>query len=231
MDISWGNALILVLLIVLVLVATRLVRTFRKPSAPDISIHSSIEGMRSIGELAVYRVFTKEIVTQSDHSWGEFGSRYLSWVLTKNKMVMIFEFEIEFRFDLRDAAFRIEPRGPRACTIHMPAARHAVHIRDISVYDEQKARVLPWLLPDLLNGFVAGVFSEQDKNRLIAAARDHAEQRANEQIAKLQADLRASAEATLRAVARGFGATDIQFEFEVAERPAMVVDIAERLAA
>lgn len=226
-----GTALTLVLAIVLLFAATRFVQAWRTPKAATPTIHSTIEGMRAIGELAVYRVFTKEIVTQSDHSWGEAGERYLSWLLTRKKMVMIFEFEIEFRFDLRDAAFRIERRDGQGVTFHMPPARHEVRIRDISVYDEQKARLLPWLLPDLLNGFVAGAFSEQDKNRLIAAARSHAELRATEQIKKLQPDLRASAEATLRSVARGLGVSDVQFVFDAEEKPRMVIDIAERLAA
>lgn len=226
-----GNTLTLVLLIVLVFAATRFVLAWRQPRPSEPTIHSSIEGVRAIGELAVCRVFTKEIVTQSDHSWGETGERYLSWLLTRKKMVMIFEFEIEFRFDLRDAAFKIERRGPTACTFTMPAAKHDVRIRDISVYDEQKARLLPWLLPDLLNGFVAGAFSEQDKNRLIAAARGHAEQRATEQIKRLQPDLRASAEATLRPVARALGVTEVDFVFDSAERPSMVIDLPARLAA
>ena len=232
MEFGWGSAITILLLIGLLIAAARFVSAWRGPArAPTVNVHSTIEGMRTIGELAVYRVFTKEIVTQSDHSWGDFGERYLSWLLTRKKMVMIFEFEIEFRFDLRDPRFRIEDLGAGAFRMHMPPASHDVRILDISVYDEQKARVLPWLLPDLLNGFVAGAFNEQDKNRLISAARHHAEQRAAEQIRKLQADLRASAESTLRSVARGFGANDVSFAFDAETKPAIVVDIAERLAA
>jgi hypothetical protein len=232
MDNHWGTAVVLLLLIGLVLALARLVAVWRGPRVPRApAISESIEGVRSVGELAVFKVFTKEIVSQNDHSWGEFGERYLSWLLTRKKMVMIFEFEIEFRFDLRDAAFRIVARGPRAFDFHMPPARHEVHIRDISVYDEQKARLMPWLLPDLLNGFIAGTFPEQDKNRLIAAARSHAEQRALEQILRLQADLRISAQATLRPVARAFGAEDVVFHWDAEKQPAVVIKLAEHVAA
>ena len=86
MEFNWSLIVSLVLLIALVYVATLWVRAWRdrKPSQ-QITIHSSIEDMRSIGELAVYKVFTKEIVTETDHSWGQFGERYLSWVLTQKK--------------------------------------------------------------------------------------------------------------------------------------------------
>ena len=86
MDFNWSLVVVLVLLIALVYMATFFVRALRdrKPSQ-QITIHSNIEDMRSIGELAVYKVFTKEIVAETDHSWGQFGERYLSWVLTQKK--------------------------------------------------------------------------------------------------------------------------------------------------
>ena len=144
---------------------------------------------------------------------------------------MVFEFEIEFRYNLRNNAFQIEPRGQGAYNFIMPPCQHEVFIRNINVYDEQKARVLPWLLPDLLNGFFSGSFSEQDKNRLIAAARQHAEGRAKEQIKNLEGDLHASAESTLRSIARAFGAETVTFEFKTDQEPAMVIEMPNRLAA
>ena len=232
MDFNWSLIIVLLLFIAAIYMATRLVRTWkeRKPSQ-QITVHSSIDDMRAIGELAVYKVFTKEIVTETDHSWGDFGERYLGWVLTKKKMAMVFEFEIEFRFNLRNNSFEIESRGPGSYNFKMPPCQHEVFIRNITVYDEQKAKVLPWLLPDLLNGFFSGSFSEQDKNNLIAAARQHAEDRAKDQILKLQGDLHASAEATLRAIARAFGAQMVTFEFKTDQSPALVIDMPTRLAA
>ena len=35
---------------------------------PEVHIHSSIEEMRSLGELSVFKVITKEIVTARNHS-------------------------------------------------------------------------------------------------------------------------------------------------------------------
>jgi Protein of unknown function (DUF4230) len=223
---------VLLLLIALVVAAIFLVRAWRmKPASSQVHVHGSIEEMRAIGDLSVYKVFTKEIVTETDHSWGDFGSKYLSWVLSKKKMAMIFEFEIEFRYNLRSNAFTIAGRGPGRFQVSLPPCQHNITIRDIHLYDEQKAKVLPWLLPDLLNGFFPTGFSEENKNKLIAAARQHAEEQARVMIKKLEPDLHQSAERTLRSIAKGFGAQDVTFVFADEEQPALVIDIAEKVAA
>ncbi len=229
---SGSLVMVLVLLIGLMVAAIFLVRTWRmKPGASRIHVHGSIEEMRAIGDLSVYKIFTKEIVTETDHSWGEFGNKYLSWLLSKKKMAMIFEFEIEFHYNLRSNAFAIANRGPGRFHVTLPPCQHNITIRDIHLYDEQKAKVLPWLLPDLLNGFLTGGFNEADKNKLIAAARLHAEEQARLLIKKIASDLHQSAERTLRSIARGFGATDVTFEFSDAEQPAMIIALDKRVAA
>ena len=194
-----------------------------------ITIHSSIQHMRSIGQLSVFKVITKEIVTQMDHTWGEFGTRYLSWVVSGKKMAMIFEFEIDFRYDLRSAQFEIRETGEDAFVITLPPCFYEAHIRDIRFYDEQRSRFLPWLLPDLVNAFVAGGFSEADKNRLVDAARTHAEQQAIELINNLQSEVQNSAEATLRSISKAFGAENVAFEFRPQEKIDVQVDLAGTL--
>ena len=93
----------------LALALLSLIRSRR--SRNNITIHSTIQHMRSIGHLSVFKVYTKEIVTQMDHTWGDFGTRYLSWVVSGKKMAMIFEFEIDFRYVLRSAQFEIRETG------------------------------------------------------------------------------------------------------------------------
>jgi hypothetical protein len=186
----------------------------RRRGEANVSVLSSVEHMRSIGQLSVFKAFTKEIVTETDHSWGELGRRYLSWVVTQKKMAMIFEFEIDFRYDLRSIDFKVEPRPEGGFTISMPVCLFEVHIRDIRFYDEQRSRFLPWLLPDLLNGFLAGGFGEEDKNRLVAAARAHAQAQAVRLINDLQSEVQNSAQATLRSISRAFGADEVVFVFK-----------------
>lgn len=142
---------------------------------------------------------------------------------------MIFEFEIDFRYDLRRPEFQIRTLPHGGFAIDMPPCLHEVHIRDIRFYDEQGSRFLPWLLPDLLSGFVGGRFTEADKNRLVAAARDHAEQQASELIGNLQSEVQNSAKATLQSISKAFGAEDVTFEFSPQGRLDFSVDVANKV--
>ncbi|MBQ1783983.1 MAG: DUF4230 domain-containing protein [Gammaproteobacteria bacterium] len=203
----------------------------RSAPAATIEVQSSIEQMKAIGQLSVFKVITREIVTSTDHSWGEFGAKYLSWMLSKKKMAMIFEFEIDFRFDLRRPEFQIRELGEQRYLLHMPPCQHQVFIRDIQFYDEQHGKLLPWLLPDLLNGFLATGFAEADKNRLVAAARDHAEAQARNLISDLQSDVNQSAKSTLEAIAKGFAARQVSFEFDGSPTVDLNVGMASDVAA
>ncbi len=187
------------------------------------TIFSTIQQMKSIGQLSVFKAVTKEIVTETDHSWGAFGKKYLSWVLSQKKMAMIFEFEIDFRYDLRRPEFSIVETGPSAYQLTMPPCMYEVHIRDIRFYDEQGARFMPWLVPDLLNGFLGKGFSEEDKNSLVRSAKDHAEKEARKLIDTLQTEVQASARAVLQSIGKAFGADTLAFEFLREEKPDMSV--------
>jgi hypothetical protein len=202
----------------------------RNKPAQEIRVFSSIEKLRAIGQLSVYKVLTKEIVTETDHTWGEFGNRYLSWVLSGKKMAMIFEFEIDFRFNLQSPFFEINEKGESAYSITMPPCDYEVHIRDIRFYDEQGTKLLPWLLPDLLNGFISGGFSEEDKNKLVDAAKGHAEKQALELINNIQSEVQKSAKSTLESISRAFGATDIDFTFSTQKATELAVEVSEKIA-
>ena len=198
--------------------------------AQEIRIFSSIEQLKAIGQLSVYKVLTKEIVTETDHTWGEFGNRYLSWVLSGKKMAMIFEFEIDFRYNLQSPQFEISEKGEEAYAVTMPPCDYEVHIRDIRFYDEQGTKLLPWLLPDLLNGFISGGFSEEDKNKLVDAAKGHAQKQALELINNIQSEVQKSAKSTLESISRAFGVTDISFMFANQTTTEVEVAVSEKIA-
>jgi hypothetical protein len=220
MNIISNTLLILVLLVLviglLIIVGMLLIR--KRHPASQISIDSSIQKLRSIGQLSVFRVITKEIVTETDHSWGEFGRRYLRWIMSEKKMAMIFEFEIDFRYDLRRPEFEIIGTGENAYMIKMPPCFYEANIRDIRFYDEQKSRFLPWLLPDLLEGIFSDGFSEEHKNKLIKAARDHAEQQARKLIENMESEVERSARQTLQSISKAFGVENVAFEFQQSEQ-------------
>ena len=204
----------------------------RKKSGPakETRIFSSIERLRAIGHLSVYKVMTKEIVTETDHSWGEIGARYLSWVLSNKKMAMIFEFVIDFRYNLQSPQFEISETGPSSYAISMPPCDYEVHIRDIRFYDEQGAKLFPWLLPDLLNGFLGNGFSEEDKNKLVNAAKNHAEKQALELINNIQSEVQKSAKSTLESISRAFGATNVEFKFNSKPATEVEVEVSDKIA-
>ncbi len=214
-----------------VLVIMLLLRGRKRAASQLISIHSSIQHMRSIGQLSVFKVITKEIVTETDHSWGSFGMKYLNWVMSGKKMAMIFEFEIDFRYDLRRPEFAITGGTGGPFTICMPPCFFEAHIRDIRFYDEQKSRFLPWLLPDLLNGFLQLGFSEADKNKLVDAAKGHARKQAMELIMNLQSEVQDSAKATLQSISRAFGAEQVSFTFLPQGEIELDVNVAQKAAA
>ncbi len=219
------NEFFIGMIVAVVVIGTLWIWLMRRKKAPGAGtqVFSSIERLRAIGHLSAYKVMTKEIVAETDHSWGEIGSRYLSWVLSNKKMAMIFEFVIDFRYNLQSPAFEISETAPSRYIISMPPCDYEVHIRDIRFYDEQGAKLLPWLLPDFLNGFLGGGFSEEDKNKLVNAAKNHAEQQALELINNIQSEVQKSAKSTLESISKAFGVAHVEFRFTT--KPAMAVDV------
>ncbi len=202
-------------------------RARRRSEPRELVVRSSIDELRAIGELSVFKAVSKDLITHSDHTFGEFGRKYLSWAFTKKKLAMVFEFEMDFRYDLRSDRFRIDAQrppadvGPREGTplpapkalIELPPCKVEVSIKDLAFYDEQRSRLLPWLLPDLLQGFFDGRFSEEDKNRLIGAARAHAMAQAQGLAERYRAQVERSAYTTLAMLVRPLGYPEIEVRF------------------
>ena len=61
-------------------------RANRSPRPINAEIHASIENLRAVGELVVFRIVTKEIVTAADHWFGEAGKKYMRWLVSDRKM-------------------------------------------------------------------------------------------------------------------------------------------------
>ncbi len=214
-------------ILILILVTIGVTVFFRRPGASRgrTSVHGSLESLRAIGELSVFKALTKEIVTTSDHSWGEFGRKYLDWVYSSRKMAMIFEFEIDFRYDLKRSDFQIIGVGTGSYILHMPPCFYEARVKNIEFYDEQRSKLLPFLLPEFLNGFLGSGFSEDDRNKLFASAKTHAEQRAMRLVKDISSDVETSAKRTLQAIGRAFGASTVAVEFQKTESGRMTVEI------
>lgn len=195
----------------------------RKPVAKT-GVQSFVTSMQAVGELSVFRIMTKEVITASDHWLGEFGSKYLSWLLSSQRITLIMEFDVDFRYDLNDPALVCTAAGDGRYRMKLPPCRHEVLIRDLRIHSEDKPELLPWLMPDLLGRFFTGGFSVEAKNHLIAETRQESRRFAGELVRKAGSEAQASAARTLRTLAAGFGARELELEFTPAPEFAPKVD-------
>ncbi len=183
----------------------------RKPAAP--TIESFVTSMRAVGELCVFRIMTKEVISSNKHWFGEFGQKYLNWLLSEERITLIMEFDVDFRYDLNDPACKVTRTGPDSCRIVLPPCRHEVFLRDMRIHSEDKPELLPWLMPDLVGRFFTGGFSVDAKNQLIAESRQESRRFAAEQVRRVTADAQASAVRTLQTLTQGLGYPDVAVEF------------------
>jgi len=176
-------------------------------------IYAFVENMKSVGELVVFKAFTKEIVTTAENWLGKVGKKYLTWLMSNMKMAMVFQFEINFWYDLKSPDFKVTDAGQGRFMITMPKCLYNISIKDISFYDEQSAKVLDWLLPPLISRVFTKGFSEEDKNRLKDEAKVQASSMANQLIKQLSSEIEKSARQTLEMLAKSFGAESVMLDF------------------
>jgi hypothetical protein len=178
------------------------------------TVFSSIENMRSVGELSAFRIHSKEIVTAEDHSWGHMGRKYLNWLWSTKKMALILTFDTDFKYDLRSPKFKIQRSSDtESCHLTMPPCYYDIRIRDISIYDEQEAKLLPWLVPDMINNIFGAGFGPAQKNELIEEAKKQASAQARQLVDTMRSEVQESAQQSLTSLARGFGVISVSVEF------------------
>ena len=183
------------------------------PPAATVTYESFITSMKAVGELSVFRIMTKEVLTASDHWFGEFGKKYLNWLLSSQRITLVIEFDVDFRYDLTDPAFKVERRGEGSFQVTLPPCRHEVLIRDMRIHSEDKSELLPWLMPDLLGRFFTGGFSVEAKNKLITETREQATRFAGDLVSRSTGEAQKSAARTLTMLAQGLGAWRVDFDF------------------
>ena len=195
----------------------------RRPAA-KAGVQSFVTSMQAVGELSVFRIMTKEVITASDHWFGEFGRKYLSWLLSSQRITLIMEFDVDFRYDLNDPGFVCRSAGEGRYRLTLPPCRHEVLIRDLRIHSEDKSELLPWLMPDLLGRVFTGGFSVDAKNHLIAETRQESRRFAGQLVRKANAEARASATRTLTMLAQGLGARRLEVSFREEAAFAPTVD-------
>jgi len=188
-----------------------------RPKSESPTIQFFGEHMKSISELVVFKAFTKEIVTAAEHWFGEWGKKYLTWLITNRKMAMVFAFEIGFRYDLKSPDFVVTDAGKGTFVVKMPRCLYDISIKDISFYDEQRAKFLPWLIPGLLSEVFGQGFTEADRNRLKDEALKQASWMADQLIQRLSSEIEKSAQQTMEMLAKSFGAESVVIDFSASD--------------
>jgi len=95
-------------------------------SATPVQRETFVTSMRSVGELSVFRVMTKEVITASEHDLGDFGRKYLKWLLAEKRITLVIELDVDFRYDLTDPRFRVERTGDKSFLMTLPPCRHEI---------------------------------------------------------------------------------------------------------
>ena len=163
-----------------------------------------------IGELRVYRAYMKEIVTSVDHVWGEIGKKYFSWMLSEKKLAMVFEFEVDFVYNLFSKDFKVE-QNQGGLTVKMPRCKYDVKIKDFYFYDEQGTRLK--ILPEFLSSIFDGGVSEDEKNELVKMAIKQVEEIAKKVAKNIQSDVDKTTRATINNLIMGFNEHIDSFKF------------------
>ena len=163
-----------------------------------------------IGELRVYRAYMKEIVTSVDHVWGEIGKKYFSWMLSEKKLAMVFEFEVDFVYNLFSKNFKVE-QNQNGLSVTMPRCKYDVKIKDFYFYDEQGTRLK--ILPEFLSSIFDGGVSEDEKNELVKMAIKQVEEIAKKVAKNIQSDVDKTTRATINNLIMGFNEHIDSFKF------------------
>ncbi|RYZ83525.1 MAG: DUF4230 domain-containing protein [Proteobacteria bacterium] len=167
---------------------------YRRKSNSSTSVSFSLERIREMGELVALNAFVKEIVTQDINKD--------SFFTTTGKILLIYEFDVEFRFDLRQSKIS---NLDGIVKIHLPAPYAKVIPKKQVVYDERKASYLGILGVDI---------SPELRNDLTETAKNKAVEQAGTLKEDLSGKLQASAISTLSAMAYGMGAKSVEVTFE-----------------
>ena len=197
-------------LALIVIMAVVLGRTRLSSRPGEISIHVSLDRIRQVGELAVLTAYIKEVVTMTSGAQSKFSST--------GRILLICGFDIEFRYDLRKIKVGQALQGGAPQIVLPPHVIRTIP-RETEFYDERKSSFLGMFPMD---------FSVEERNKLLHEAREKAVEQAGLLQGDLQDKVRASAKATLSALAEAFGAPKVTFVFE--ESASVVRQLNEQLS-
>jgi len=184
----------------------------RRAAAAQVTVlpGSGLEGLRRVGELVVLRAYWSIPAIGEDHIFGEIGRKFLSWLWSQNKTIMIFRFEIRFKYNLRESkSVQLAPGAPGVLEVRLGAPSHEISLADVRFYHTEKGQLLDWLLPRAVNIFQSDL-DDQTRQKILEAAQQQARKEAEMHAEQLGPDARLSAEAILTALAKSAGFDEVR---------------------
>jgi hypothetical protein len=170
----------------------------------------ALEGLRRVGDLVVLRAYWSIPAIGEDHIFGEVGRKFLSWLWSQNKTIMIFRFEIRFKYDLRNPdSVRIAPGEPGVLEVALGKPAHEISLSEVKFFHTEKGQLLDWLLPRAINVFQSDM-DDHTRQKILEAAQESARKEAEKHAEQLGPEARVSAEAILRALARSAGFSEVR---------------------
>ena len=183
-------------------------------------VSGGIEGLRRVGELVVLRAYWSIPAIGEDHIFGEVGKKFLSWLWSQNKTIMIFRFEIRFKYNLRDPqSVSVQAGAPGVLDLLIGEPLHEISLADVRFYHTEKGQLLDWLLPRAINIFESDM-ADQTRQKILDAAQESARREANQHAQQLSPEARLSAEAILTALARSAGFNEVRILQHHGQQPA-----------
>lgn len=183
----------------------------KTPAGSAVTLASGgIEGLRRVGELVVLRAYWSIPAIGEDHIFGEVGKKFLSWLWSQNKTIMIFRFEIRFKYNLRDPqSVSVQAGAPGVLDLMIGEPLHEISLADVRFYHTEKGQLLDWLLPRAINIFESDM-ADQTRQKILDAAQESARREAQLHAQQLSPEARLSAEAILTALARSAGFNEVR---------------------
>lgn len=170
-----------------------------------------LEGLRRVGDLVVLRACWSIPAMGEDHIFGDVGKKFLSWLWSQNKTIMIFRFEIRFKYDLRDPRSASVSSGvPGVLEIALGEPSYDISLSDVRFWHTEKGQLLDWLLPRAVNIFQSDM-ADQTRQKILDAAQESARREAEQHAKQLAPDARHAAETILGALARSAGFNEVRF--------------------
>lgn len=154
---------------------------------------TALRGMQEIGELVTTKMRVRNVGQDpSSQSW---------FVYESQSLLVICDFEVEYRVDLRRLKMR---HADGRVQILVPRGQITTSVREVEVFHMQGSRLL---------GFPINGLDKKDLNRLLREARDEAMRPYCDDASEVVAEGEASLRRTLSAVCLGLGVDVERLEF------------------